>query len=187
MFLGSLCLARESIHTFLSLSPLSGDWGAGGREKILATITYRVATIADVETLAALRWEMEIERHEHVSTSDEYLQAYTQDVTPALASGFYRAWLAEADGEPVACVVLIIMVMPPSSQQLHRKRGYVSSVYTRPEYRSQGIARRLMEMLLAFAREDGVSKLLLNASSMGEPLYLSMGFQKGSALEIELH
>ena len=44
-----------------------------------------------------------------MSTSDEYLQAYMQDVTPALASGLYRAWLAEADGEPVACVVLIIM------------------------------------------------------------------------------
>jgi ribosomal protein S18 acetylase RimI-like enzyme len=152
----------------------------------LATITYRAATTEDVETLAALRWQMEVERREPASTSDEYLQAYTQDVTSALASGFYRAWLAEADGEAVACVVLIIMVMPPSSQQLHRKRGYVSSVYTRPEYRSQGIARRLMDTLVSSARDEGVSKLLLNASSMGEPLYLSMGFKHGSALEMEM-
>jgi ribosomal protein S18 acetylase RimI-like enzyme len=152
----------------------------------LATITYRAATTEDIETLAALRWQMETERREPASTSDEYAQAYRQDVTPQLASGFYRAWLAEADGEPVACAVLIIIDMPPSSQQLHRKRGYVSSVYTRPEFRSQGIARRLMETLVASARENGIVKLLLNASSMGEPLYLSMGFQKGSALEMEL-
>ena len=152
----------------------------------MSTITYRVATPEDVETLGHLRWEMESERKAHVPEHDAYLEAYVRDVRPALASGLYRAWLAEADGEAVACTVLITWIMPPTTEQMHRKRGYVSSVYTRLGYRRQGIARRLMEMLVACAREEGVQKLLLKASEMGAPLYLSMGFEHSGALEMEL-
>lgn len=152
----------------------------------MPTITYRLATLEDIEALGHLRWEMEAERREHAPARDEYLRAYLDDVGPALASGLHRAWLAEAEGEAVACAVLITWVMPPSAEQLHRKRGYVSSVYTRPDFRRQGIARRLMELLVASAREEGVHKLFLKASSMGEPLYLSMGFERSDALEIVL-
>ena len=52
----------------------------------------------------------------------------------------------------------------------------MSSVYTAPEYRRLGIARRLMTMLLDAARELGVHRLLLNSSDMGRPLYESLGF-----------
>jgi len=44
-----------------------------------------------------------------------------------------------------------------------------------------------MEMLVAQARELHIGKLLLSSSTMGRPLYLSMGFvvpERG--LEIEL-
>lgn len=151
-------------------------------------IVYRTATVEDVEALGRLRWEMEAERREHAPDRDEYLHAYVRDVGPALASGLYRAWLAEAGGEAVACTLLIAWIMPPSAEHLHRKRGYVSSVYTLPGFRRQGIARQLMEMLVAAAREDGIQKLLLRASSMGEPLYLSMGFEHSKdSLAMELY
>jgi ribosomal protein S18 acetylase RimI-like enzyme len=61
-------------------------------------------------------------------------------------------------------------------EELHRRRGYVSSVYTHPDFRRLGLARTLMETLIAQARELRISKLLLSSSSMGRPLYLSMGF-----------
>ena len=66
--------------------------------------------------------------------------------------------------------------MPPNLDNLHRRRGYVSSVYTHPEYRRMGLARRLMEMLLAQAHDLSISTLLLNTSRMGRALYESMGF-----------
>src|SRR5262245_36951134 len=130
---------------------------------------------------------MEAERREHVHDKDEYLHAYARDIAPALASGLYRAWLAEEGGDAVASTLLITWIMPPSAEHLHRKRGYVSSVYTRAPFRRQGIARRLMEMLVAAARADGIQKLLLGASSMGESLYLSIGFEHSQdALSMEL-
>ena len=150
-------------------------------------IRCRAATVDDIEALAELRWQMATEYQEGNDTREEYIAAFCESVRDELAQGRYQAWLAEADGQPVASTVLIWWPMPPNIEDLHRRRGYVSSVYTHPDYRRLGLARRLMEMLVAQARELHIGKLLLSSSAMGRPLYLSMGFvvpERG--LEIEL-
>lgn len=151
-------------------------------------ITYRVATVADVETLAHLRWQMETERHpEHQATEADYaayLAAARQDIHTEIERGAHIPFLAEADGEVVACAILIWWTMLPSLTELHRKRGYVSSVYCDPAWRRRGIARRLMEQLLARAQEMGMQRLILWASEMGRPLYLDLGFEPSRALEL---
>ncbi len=141
-----------------------------------SNIRCRVATVADIEALAELRWQMATEYQEGEVTRADYIAAFCEAVRGELEQGRYQAWLAEADGQPVACTVLIWWPMPPNIEDLHRRRGYVSSVYTHPDYRRLGLARTLMEMLVAQARELHIGKLLLSSSSMGRPLYLSMGF-----------
>lgn len=156
----------------------AGDAGA---------ISYRVATSDDVDALATMRWLMETERHpEHQVTEADhaaYLAAARQDIGAELERGAHVAFLAEADGVVVGCAILIWWTMLPSLTELHRRRGYVSSVYTRPAFRSRGIARRLMEQLLARAQEMGIARLILWASDMGRPLYLDQGFKPSPALE----
>lgn len=152
-----------------------------------SAITYREATVADVETLATLRWRMQTERHpEHPATEERYaayLEAARQDIRAEIERGTHIAFLAEADGEAVACALLIWWATLPSLTDLHRKRGYVSNVYTAPAWRRNGIARALMERLIARAQEVGVQRLILWASDMGRPLYLDLGFVPSRALE----
>jgi ribosomal protein S18 acetylase RimI-like enzyme len=61
-----------------------------------------------------------------------------------------------------------------------RHRGYVWSVYTRPEARGKGVSRALMEALITEARKiDGIEFLVLDVSTTQQPaknLYLSLGF-----------
>ena len=150
-------------------------------------VTYRVATPEDITALAALRWEMEVERHETTLVDAEtYSAAFVADVQPEMERGIYRAWLAEAQGEPVACVVLIWWVMAPSFENMHRKRAFVSSVYTQPAFRHQGIARQLMTLLIEHARAEGVQRLVLWASDMGRPLYERLGFIASRGMELNL-
>ncbi len=150
----------------------AGDAGA---------ISYRVATSDDVDALATMRWLMETERHpEHQVTEADhaaYLAAARQDIGAELERGAHVAFLAEADGVVVGCAILIWWTMLPSLTELHRRRGYVSSVYTRPAFRSRGIARRLMEQLLARAQEMGIARLILWASDMGAPALSRSGLQ----------
>ncbi|HEY7975121.1 MAG TPA: GNAT family N-acetyltransferase [Ktedonobacterales bacterium] len=151
-------------------------------------IVYRMATVDDVDTLAHLRWQMETERHpEHRVTEDDhatYLAAARQDISQEIERGAHVAFLAEAEGAVVACAILMWWAMLPSLTELHRKRGYVSSVYCDPAWRRRGIARHLMEQLVARAREMGVQRLILWASDMGRPLYLDLGFAPSPALEL---
>lgn len=162
-------------------------------------ITYRMATVADVEALARLRWAMDLERHpDIVADYAEYVATMREVMTPEIERGTHLVFLAEAEAEaeargaesgrgaarePVACAVLIWWAMPPTPRQMRRRRGYVSSVYTAPDHRRQGVARRLMEQLIARAQELGVQRLLLNASDMGRPLYASLGFGPGEEME----
>lgn len=147
-------------------------------------ITYRLATVDDVEALAALKWAMETERHpEHDADRAAYLAAACASIQSEIERGAQIGFLAESGEEVVACAVLIWWPMLPTLTDLHRVRGYVSSVYTAPAYRRQGIARTLMETLMARAREMGMSRLMLWASEMGRPLYLDLGFIPSRGLE----
>lgn len=150
-------------------------------------VCFRMATVEDIDALADLRWRMAIEGSPEAVSREDYIAAYRASVGDELARGRFMAWLAEVDGRAVACTVLIWWPMPPNMDNLHRRRGYVSSVYTHPEYRRMGLARTLMEMLVAGARELGISRLLLNTSRMGRSLYESMGFVvPARGLELDL-
>lgn len=147
-------------------------------------ISYRIATVDDVDTLARLRWAMETERHPEIAVDHtQFLAASRASIQGEIARGAHIAFIAESGGEVVACAILIWWTMLPSLVDFHRKRGYVSSVYTAPDYRRRGVARRLMTDLMARAREMGMNRVILWASEMGRPLYLDLGFVSSRALE----
>jgi predicted GNAT family N-acyltransferase len=54
--------------------------------------------------------------------------------------------------------------------------AWIGMVLTRPEYRRQGLARRLMENAIASAGRCGIRTLKLDATNEGRPLYESLGF-----------
>ena len=54
--------------------------------------------------------------------------------------------------------------------------AWIGMVLTRPECRRQGLARQLMEDVIAIAQRRGVRTLKLDATDDGRPLYESLGF-----------
>jgi GNAT superfamily N-acetyltransferase len=154
----------------------------------VTAITYRAATIEDAEALARLRHEMEVERHpDKVGLDREiFLAAHAKVTRDGMAREEMQAWIAEADGRPVACVILLAWRMHPNYFELSRRRGLVTGVYTQPAYRRRGIGRRLMEHLVDYARARGISRLILWASEMGAPMYAHLGFTQSRAMEFNL-
>jgi ribosomal protein S18 acetylase RimI-like enzyme len=151
-----------------------------------STVIYRQATSMDLDALAMLRFEMEAERGNATVDPKEYAAAFSSSTGEEMNGRRQRAWLAEVDGEAVACVLLVWWTLPPNFASFTRKRGFVSSVYTKPAYRRQGIARELMKILIASAREEGVGRLILWSSEMGRPLYEQLGFTGSRGLELNL-
>ena len=94
-----------------------------------------------------------------------------------MKNGTFVSFIAWQEGVPVACSGLSVVALPPAYGDLSGKKGYITNMYTRKEFRGQGIASRLLDRLKLFAIEAGCSTLALNASDAGYPVYKKYGFK----------
>jgi ribosomal protein S18 acetylase RimI-like enzyme len=65
-------------------------------------------------------------------------------------------------------------------------RANILNVYTRPESRRMGLARKLMDTALAWCRANHVQAVILHSSDDGRHLYESMGFKATNEMRILL-
>lgn len=89
----------------------------------------------------------------------------------------FFAYIAEDNGKPVGSAFLVLNEMPPNSNFPGGRTGTVLNVYVAPDYRRQGIASKLMEMLISDAKALELDFIELKASSDGYPMYKKLGFE----------
>jgi len=87
-------------------------------------------------------------------------------------------YIAEDGEKAVSCCMLIVTEKPANTRFPHGLTGSVLNVYTRQEYRRQGLAGKLMHMLINDAVELGLDLIELKATSDGIKLYKSLGFDQ---------
>lgn len=94
----------------------------------------------------------------------------------ALSDGFHTAYLAfDGDAFVGAGGVSYYQVMPT----YHNPSGwkaYIMNMYVRPAYRREGIATRILDLLVKDARGRGIDCITLEATDAGRPLYGKYGF-----------
>ncbi len=145
----------------------------------LSTLVIREATPEDAPIISQQRCSMfEDMGIAGRSRLDEMRIEFEDWVSEKLSLGEYRAWfMIDPFGTVVAGAGLWIIEWPPTPVDLSEERGYILNVYTRPEYRRKGIARRLVQTILDFCREHDLHTLALHASKDGRDLYTTLGFQ----------
>lgn len=137
---------------------------------------YRLATIDDLPILIDLRKKLLIEEGQTMAASiDQALENYFRN---QLTSNNYVQWLVEQDEQIVATGAIQYIPFPPSYFNPTGLRGYIANMYTIPEARNQGIAKQLVNRLLADAQQRNVRHSFLIASEMGKPLYKKIGFNE---------
>ena len=136
---------------------------------------YRIATIDDIEELMNIRFEMlriVNDLKEDQDFSDE-LVAYSRRY---FIDGNQETCLAFDNGAAVGCASISYIEVMPTFSHPTGKRAHLMNVYTRAEYRRQGIARKMVQMLIDNAKRKGVTEISLDATESGRPLYESLGF-----------
>jgi GNAT superfamily N-acetyltransferase len=104
-----------------------------------------------------------------------------------LVDSTYRGWLAEtAEGRVVAGGGVAIVPWSGSPEDPAPRRGWIQNVYTEPEFRHRGLARQIMETIVAWCRTEGFHTVSLHASQDGRPLYESLGFRQTNEMRLSL-
>lgn len=150
-------------------------------------ITLRRRAAADAEIIThhrrAMFEDMGIDAPEGMDRMDLKFLPWVRE---RLADGRYIGVLACApSGEVVGGAGMIIVDWIPSFLGEDR-RAYVFNVYTRPDQRGQGIARRTMTALIEECRARGVRLVGLHASEQGRALYVSLGFTPTNEMRLDL-
>ena len=90
----------------------------------------------------------------------------------------FVSWLA-VDGERIIGTSGMSFVeKPPYFGCPNGRIGLLSSMFTDQEYRRQGIARKLLSLVMEEARKHGCGAVQITASDMGVLLYTDYGFVK---------
>lgn len=136
----------------------------------------RPATLTDIPHIIEQREAMF--RDMGVPAAFEQMSAAMEPwLRHAIPSKTYQSWMAVADdGHVVAGGGLIVIPWPPGPMSMDPRCGFIFNVYTHPLHRKQGLARRLMDAMHDWCREEGIERVVLNASVFGKPIYEAMGY-----------
>ncbi|MDL2224811.1 GNAT family N-acetyltransferase [Eubacteriales bacterium OttesenSCG-928-M02] len=144
----------------------------------MGEITYRQGTLQDVDFLVENRLAFigvtPDEREYPLIKGNTFLYFHN-----GLTKRECQVLLAESEGEIVGVGVIFYYNSVPNKQNPWGKNAYITSMNVAESYRRQGIGSRILEGLMALAKEKGYSVIMLQATEMGKPLYEKYGFEKG--------
>ena len=148
-------------------------------------IEYRKLTIDQIETFARMRIRQLVE--EGAKEDADLLPALLDYYRRHLSDGTFISYLA-LDGERIVGTSGVSIVEKPAWFGCPTGRiGLISSMYTDKDYRRQGIAKRLLTLVVDAAREQGCGTVWVTASDMGVPFYGSNGFiHNGNFMQYKL-
>jgi len=103
-----------------------------------------------------------------------------------IEAGKYRGWVVEREGAVVAGGGLHLRELGPVPGCLRVGRAaHIANVYTAPEWRRRGLARRIVETMLRWCEQAGIDQVTLTASEEGRGLYEALGFVSGAEMRLE--
>jgi len=146
--------------------------------EIKDSLSYRTATIDDVELLTRTRVKFLTVARENVTDSQNaelyaHNKAYFEE---SLKDDTFAAFFA-FDGKRLAGTSGVnFYKVPPNLMNKTGDVAHISNMFTKPEYRGRGVATHLFNMTVEEARRRGCGRLELHATDMGRPIYEKYGF-----------
>lgn len=137
---------------------------------------YRTATVDDIEVLVELRKKQLVD--EGIAANKDIDKALMNFFRKKLGDNSLIEWIVSDNDIIIATAAIVFYEFPPTYTNKSGIKGYITNMYTAPEYRGRGIATSLLDKLVEEAKNRKVEKLWLGASKLGRPIYLKYGFKE---------
>lgn len=138
-------------------------------------IKIRFAAKDDIENMMSIRLEM-LKVVNDLPEDFVYSDEMIKECLDYFLNGDHLTVLAADDNIVIGCASMSFIRVMPTFDHPTGIRAHLMNVYTRSEYRRQGIARRMVELLIGKTWEKGATEISLDATASGRPLYERMGF-----------
>ena len=100
------------------------------------------------------------------------------DITREYFGNSDQTTVLAVDNDVIGCSTICYINVMPTFDHPSGKRAHIMNVYTRNDYRRQGIAYQMVSFLIEEAKQNGVTEISLDATELGRPIYEKCGFQK---------
>ncbi len=146
---------------------------------------YRIASAADIELLVRSRTDT-LRAVNRLPDGYRFSEAFLRDSRRYFLEGDQTTVLALEGGRVVGCATMCYITLMPTFSHPTGKRAHLMNVYTDPARRREGIARRMVSMVIEEAWNRGATEISLDATESGRPLYETLGFRgSGECMVLE--
>lgn len=143
-------------------------------------LIYKKATPEDIDILTESRIEvLKAANNLPGDTDMSEVKRQSRDYyKKALRDNTHIAYLIFDESRFVGTGGVSFFQVMPTYHNPSGKKAYIMNMYTKPEYRRQGIAYKTLDMLIRDTKNRGITAISLEATAMGRPLYEKYGFRK---------
>jgi GNAT superfamily N-acetyltransferase len=140
---------------------------------------FRQARWQDAPALARMRWDFTAEDDyiHPAATHEDYEGCFEGFLDYALRSGRWAIWVAEENGQLVSHIFMQVIEKVPRPGREERQFGWVTNVYTIPEYRNQGVGSQLMEHVVEWSKDRNLELMVVWPTQRSVPYYQRAGFE----------
>ena len=137
-------------------------------------INYKRLTEKELDTFIQIRINQLREEgaKEEIDLKPALLDYYNRH----MSDGKFVSWPAFDEDKIIGTSGMSFVEKPPYFGCPNGKIGLLSSMFTSPEYRRQGIAKKLLTRVVDEAKKYGCGVVQITASDMGVLLYTDFGF-----------
>ena len=152
-------------------------------------VQIRAATVDDIPILIRHRRMMWWDMGRRDETALRLMEEAANEYFPtAITGGSYVGFLAvSGNNEVIGGGGIVVSAWPGSLGQRQPRRAMILNMYVEREHRRHGIARALMQQMIAWCRENDFVSVGLHASDEGRPLYEQLGFEPTNEMRLKLN
>ena len=148
-------------------------------------IEYRKLSVKELDVFIEMRINQLREEgaKEDIDLKPALLDYYKRH----MKDGTFVSWLALDGNNIIGTSGMSFVEKPPYFGCPSGKIGLLSSMFTNPNYRRNGIAKELLSRIVNEAKQYGCGTIQITASDMGVKLYTDFGFEhNGNFMQYKL-
>lgn len=145
----------------------------------METITYHKATLDDIQILIdyRVRFINDFVGQQPQNLMDELNKEFKKYLEKALINDTYIVYIAKEEKFIAGIGGMVIRIQPGNIKNPSGRWGYFMNMYTVPEFRRKGICSGILNKLVSYGTDIGITAFELHATKEGEFVYKQNGFE----------